>query len=621
MSPVFPMLTVLSMFYYICLRRRARTATRGEMMNSRRAIESNSRALPINVEVVQYAKEVLDFSSHYGSENSMSYTMWNLAGIPNVYPSSGDFTQTAVFRTYGTWWDQCPSAQLPFKRTPPNFYSQDYVELAFEEPVYPTAVHVLETYHPGAVIRILACSANPYSQNTPAEVRWEILWSEAPTKVNSPQARQFTPCIKQIDFPTNLIRLEVNSSLQDYYAELDAVVLHGVKERPVLSLKTSMIDMNDLDEDDDEEKNGCEMDSLNKQFSDTALREWTTNGYFDKLPYELIQLILSHLTIPDLCRLAQTCKLLYQHCCDPLQYIHLSLQPYWARINDTSLEYLMSRCTLVQWLNLSWTGNRGAISVSGFSRFLKVCGSELVRLELACGHFLNETCLEVIAEMCPNLQELNLSSCDKLPPQAFNHIAKVCSLKRLILYRTKVEQTALLSILNFCSELQHLSLGSCVMIEDYDLIASMMGAKCKKLRTLDLWRCKNITENGIAELASGCQLLEELDLGWCPTLQSSTGCFTSLARKLPNLQKLFLTANRSVCDTDIEELATNCTHLRQLDILGTRMVSPASLRKLLESCKDLSLLDVSFCSQIDNRVVLELNASFPNVFIKKSFTQ
>ncbi|RMC13191.1 hypothetical protein DUI87_10725 [Hirundo rustica rustica] len=566
-------------------------------MNSRRAIESNTRALPINVEIVQYAKEVLDFSSHYGSENSMSYTMWNLAGVPNVYPSSGDFTQTAVFRTYGTWWDRCPSARLPFTRTPSTFCSQDYVELAFEEPVYPTAVHILETYHPGAVVRILACSANPYSQNPPAEVRWEILWSEAPTKVNGPQARQFTPCIKQINFPTNLIRLEVNSSLLDYYTELDAVVLHGVKERPVLSLKTSMIDMNDIDEDEDEEKFACGMDTLNKQFSIVTLREWPTNGYFDKLPYELIQLILSHLTVPDLCRLAQTCKLLYQHCCDPLQYIHLSLQPYWARINDTSLEYLQSRCTLIQWLNLSWTGNRGAISVSGFSRFLKVCGSELVRLELSCGHFLNETCLEVITEMCPNLQELNLSSCDKIPPQAFNHIAKVGSLKRLILYRTKVE------------------------IEDYDLIASMMGAKCKKLRSLDLWRCKNITESGIAELASGCQLLEELDLGWCPTLQSSTGCFANLARKLPNLQKLFLTANRSVCDADIEELAANCTHLRQLDILGTRMVSPASLRKLLESCKDLSLLDVSFCSQIDNRVVLELNANFPNVFIKKSFTQ
>lgn len=615
------MLTVLTMFYYMCLRRRARTATRGEIMNSHRTVESNSRTSPLNAEVVQYAKEVVDFSSHYGSENSMSYTMWNLAGVPNVFPSSGDFTQTAVFRTYGTWWDQCPSAPVPFKRTPANFQSQDYVELAFEQQVYPTAVHVLETYHPGAVIRILACSANPYSPGPPAEVRWETLWSEKPTKVNASQARQFKPCIKQINFPTNLIRLEINSSLLDYYTELDAVVLHGMKDKPMLSLKTSLIDMNDLDEDDYEEKDDCEIDNLNKKFSSTALREGPSNGYFDKLPYELIQLILNHLTLPDLCRLAQTCKLLNQHCCDPLQYIHLNLQPYWAKLNDTSLEFLQARCTLVQWLNLSWTGNRGFISVAGFSRFLKVCGSELVRLELSCSHFLNETCLEIISEMCPNLQDLNLSSCDKLPPQAFSHIAKLCSLKRLVLYRTKVEQTALLSILNFCSDLQHLSLGSCVMIEDYDVTASMIGAKCKKLRTLDLWRCKNITESGIAELASGCPLLEELDLGWCPTLQSSTGCFARLARQLPNLQKLFLTANRSVCDTDIEELASNCTRLRQLDILGTRMVSPASLRKLLESCKDLSLLDVSFCSQIDNRAVLELSASFPKVFIKKSFTQ
>lgn len=83
---------------------------------------------------------------------------------------------------------------------------------------------------------------------------------------------------------------------------------------------------------------------------------------------QLIQLIISHLALPDLCRLAQTCKLLYQHCCDPLQYTHLSLQPYWATLTDASLEYLLPRCTLVQWLNLSWTGNRGFITTSGFSR-------------------------------------------------------------------------------------------------------------------------------------------------------------------------------------------------------------------------------------------------------------
>lgn len=161
------------MFYYICLRRRCRSGSRGESLGGRRALVDLGQrsALPVTVEVEQYAKEVLDFSSHYGSENSMSYTMWNLAGVPNVYPSSGDFTQTAVFRTYGRWWDQCVSAPAPFCRMPPSFHSRDFLELSFEEQVYPTAVEVLETYHPGAIIQIMACSLNPFTQNPPADVR------------------------------------------------------------------------------------------------------------------------------------------------------------------------------------------------------------------------------------------------------------------------------------------------------------------------------------------------------------------------------------------------------------------------------------------------------------------
>lgn len=279
------MLTFLSMFYYICLRRRSRSGTRGEALTSRRAVESGQRAtLPISVEVEQYAKEVLDFSSHYGSENSMSYTMWNLAGMPNVYPSSGDFTQTAVFRAYGAWWEQCASAPLPFRRTPKAFHSQDYIELAFEEPVYPTAVEVLETYHPGAIVQIMACSLNPFSQNPPTDVRWEVLWAEEPTKVLTPQARQFSPSIKQLSFPTNLIRVEVNSSLLKYYTELDAVVLRGQKERPILSrYKMPRIDICDLSDSDEE------LSDPGASFRQARDGKHINlgNGYFDKLPYEV----------------------------------------------------------------------------------------------------------------------------------------------------------------------------------------------------------------------------------------------------------------------------------------------------------------------------------------------
>lgn len=603
------------MFYYICLRRRSRSGTRGEVLTSRRAVEAGQRAvLPVSVEVEQYAKEVLDFSSHYGSENSMSYTMWNLAGVPNVFPSSGDFTQTAVFRTYGSWWQQCPSSPPTFTRLPHGFHSQDYIELAFEEPVYPTAVDVLETYYPGAIVQILACSQNPFSQSLPTDVRWEVLWAGEPSKALSPQARQFSPPIRHIGFPTNLLRLEVNSSLLDYYTELDAVVLRGVKERPMLALyKQPLLELSDPGDPSDPSDSEDEVGE--------GQTEKTGNGYFDRLPYELVQLILSHLTLPELCRVAQSCKLLQQHCCDPLQYTSLSLQPHWARLSDASLQHLQSRCSLLQRLNLSWTGNRGALSLSGFSSFLKACGQSLLCLELSCCHFLNEACLEVVSQACPRLQELNLASCDRLAPQAFTHICKLPQLRRLVLYRTKIEQTAILSILTFCVELRHLNLGSCVRIDDCDVVASMCAARCRSLRSLDLWRSRNLTDRGVAELATGCKMLEELDLGWCPTLQSSTGCFQLLARSLPRLRKLFLTANRSVCDSDIEELASCCGSLQHLDILGTRLVSAVALKKLLQSCPELRLLDVSFCSQIDLRLVQELSALFPRVSIKKSFTQ
>ncbi|KAM9724565.1 F-box/LRR-repeat protein 4 isoform 2-T3 [Menidia menidia] len=595
------------------------SGTRGEALTSRRAVESGQRAvLPVSVEVEQYAKEVLDFSSHYGSENSMSYTMWNLAGSPNVYPSSGDFTQTAVFRAYGTWWEQCASAPQRFRRIPNGFHSQDYIELGFEEPVYPTAVEVFETYYPGAIVQIMACSHNPFSQSPPTDVRWEVLWSGEPTKALTPQARQFSPKIKHINFPTNLLRLEFNSSLLDYYTELDAVILRGVKDMPMLALyKMPLIDISDLSDSEEE------LSDVGGPFRPRGdgRHQSTGSGYFDKLPYELIQLILSHLTLPDLCRLAQSCRLLHQHCCDPLQYTQLSLQPYWPRLSDASLGHLQSRCTLLQRLNLSWTGNRGALTLSGFSSFMKACGLSLVCLEMSCCHFLNEACLEVIAQTCPALQELNLSSCDRLHPQAFTHISKLPHLRRLVLYRTKIEQTAILSILTFCTELKHLNLGSCVRIEDYDVVASMLAARSRSLRSLDMWRCRNLTDRGLTELVSGCRMLEELDLGWCPTLQSSTGCFQQLARNLPRLRKLFLTANRTVCDSDIEELAACCPSLQHLDILGTRLVSAGSLKKLLQSCPGLLLLDVSFCSQIDIRVVQELSGLFPNVAIKKSFTQ
>ena len=44
----------------------------------------------------QWCKGVLDFSSQYGSETNISYTISNIVGPSQLYPSYGDFTQAAV---------------------------------------------------------------------------------------------------------------------------------------------------------------------------------------------------------------------------------------------------------------------------------------------------------------------------------------------------------------------------------------------------------------------------------------------------------------------------------------------------------------------------------------------
>lgn len=38
---------------------------------------------------------------------------------------------------------------------------------------------------------------------------------------------------------------------------------------------------------------------------------------------------------------------------------------------------------------------------------------------------------------------------------------------------------------------------SLVKIDDYDVVASMLAARCHSLCSLDLWRCRNLTDRGI----------------------------------------------------------------------------------------------------------------------------
>lgn len=46
--------------------------------------------------IKQYVHDVVDFSSQYGSDISISYTAYNITGKPSKFPDYGDFPQAFV---------------------------------------------------------------------------------------------------------------------------------------------------------------------------------------------------------------------------------------------------------------------------------------------------------------------------------------------------------------------------------------------------------------------------------------------------------------------------------------------------------------------------------------------
>jgi len=146
-----------------------------------------------------------------------------------------------------------------------------------------------------------------------------------------------------------------------------------------------------------------------------------------------------------------------------------------------------------------------------------------------------------------------------------------------------------------------------------------LGAKSRRLKSLDVWRARSLTSYGLRYLVTGCHHLQQIDLGWCAGLSSNTGCFINLVTSSPRLRKLFLTANRTLCDNDVISIADHCPKLELLDILGTRLVTRATVEYLLSRCTKLRFLDLSFCYSFSDDVIDALRTRFPDVSIKRSF--
>ncbi|CAG9786605.1 unnamed protein product [Diatraea saccharalis] len=516
--------------------------------------------------IEQFVQNVEDFSSQYGSEISVSYTAFNLRGPPSNFPDYGDYPQAFVMRTYGTWWDEAPSAQkdyMPQNSTP--IASQDYVEVSFERTVYPMEVSVFETYNPGALVRIWA--RGPTS--------WLLLWEGEPEYVGD-TPRIFSPPIRQINVPTRILRLEFNHRLLPYYTELDAVLLKGKEPSNLIRIKNNFsysslffkktqpaVEKGQL-------LNKIMASNLHETFIpplSTALKSKQIDtgpplGDFDRLPDETILCVMKYLDMQSLCRCAQVNRHFNRLASDAILYRSIDLRPYWHCVQSQVLMTLSMRCKFLQKLDLSWCGSHCMIQCNYIVNFLRDSGVELTHLRLNCCKFVDNTVLRTIVETCAFLQ------------------------------------------------------GSCKMISAMDEVAIELGANCPQLISVDFWKSYSLTPSGIRALGN-CRHLQELDVGWCLQAGGSGEWLAWLSGG--ELRKLFLGALRGVCDRDLRALLPRAPRLAQLDLLGVRAVTPDICDAILAECRELRLLDVSFCDQIHESQVLEWREQYPHISIKRSF--
>ncbi|XP_065203649.1 F-box/LRR-repeat protein 4 [Planococcus citri] len=568
--------------------------------------------------IEQYAADVRSFSSQYGSEISISYTAYNICGKPSKFPAYGDFPQTFVMRTYGKWWDEAPSRRVPIMpQNNRNIRSQDYIDITFEHKVRPLSVNIYETYHPGSVVRIWASDgAN----------KWSLLWEGKP-QIREHSPNIFSPDINRISYHTNLLRIEFDHSHLDYYTEIDAVSMTGLRKNTKTSQPSSpsstKLSINDDDDDDRTPALECKQIQSDHRIDETrpdsicATKNY--NGNFSVLPDETILKIFSYLDLVSLSRCARINSHFNSLATDSLLYTSLNLKPYWHLVNANSLDILSSRCEYLQRLDLSWCGSFPTdVSPKIFCEFIENCGKSLTHIRLDCCQFVCNCCIEMISQICKNLTELTLQNCTSVNDRGFSYLSTLRTIERLDLYRTLIEAPSLKEILKASPHLKHINLGSCRRISCMDEIAQILGTHNKELISVDFWKTYSLTPTGIKYL-SQCSLLEEIDIGWCLGVSIPGDCFLSLAMGCPRLRKLFMGTLRGINDRDLYPFIYNCPNLEQIDLLGNRGITSEVCINILKSCKRLRFLDVSFCDQVNDVEVQEWKELFPSVDIKRSF--
>jgi F-box/leucine-rich repeat protein 2/20 len=252
---------------------------------------------------------------------------------------------------------------------------------------------------------------------------------------------------------------------------------------------------------------------------------------------------------------------------------HLSLetshQGLWG---DESLTCLADHCPLLTHLTLE-----GCFEVSdmGISALAERCTGLLELYMMDCQDASTQS-WEALADNRPDLTNLMFQTFPGIGDDALVYLAERCrKLRTLRVISALVTDIGVAGLARCCPDMRSLSLAWCAVITGTSLAA--LGRHCHALEALDVSFCRSIEgSGGFAELAQGCPLLRDVNLGSCLKIEDES--VFALVRHCRHLHTLKI-AGCKLTDAVIATVRDECPTLRVCGIGGRFVDFVAPLRQ------------------------------------------
>jgi F-box/leucine-rich repeat protein 2/20 len=323
-------------------------------------------------------------------------------------------------------------------------------------------------------------------------------------------------------------------------------------------------------------------------------------------------------------------------------------------ISDTGIETLLKTNPRLQQINLNACRNIGdrtlialarhcpsltqidiafciLISNDGLSQFATLKSEDSARLirhlNISNCRRISDEGIVLFVKKCTRLTSLNVHFCDKLTDVGISMVLHQClelenlNLEEVRLVTHKIfmfdqeKDGRALVDKNLLKQLTSLVLSGCNSLND--LALGHLGHRARKIKTISLSSCENITDQGIQSLIEDAfdhsktgTCLEELDFSYCPQL-TCQGIHRVVSR-CPKLISLDLSGCIHLKDKELMEILQSCTKILKLKLAFCRDLTDEVL-KTIAGTLWLEELNLSRCVKITDEGLIAIISQFTNL--------